>query len=391
LLKQQLNDLDGALADYNKVLMLNPENIYTYYNRAVIYHILEDYRSAIADYTKAIALFPDFAGAYLNRSEAKRALKDEKGAYSDYNKAIEIIDAIRVHGYDSLTVKQFADSAYFNRIMEFEADFEVANLDETDKGKSIDLELSFMVQYAINDRMVLEQSRKGYAYREMKKLNEEFNGEIRFLMTNEHIDLDLEQAYKKLAFADSLLLRDPAMAHAYFFKGLINSMVRNYNTALSDYERSLQYDPDQPLVYLNRGFILFEMAERAFVDSKYSGPITISWEGGAVETEREIPLSPDYQKAMNDYDKVILLQPDNPFGYFNRANTKVRLKDYTGAIQDYTLAIEQEPMLAEAYFNRALTLIYLNDSRSACEDLSKAGELGLEQAYKVIKQYCNSQ
>ncbi len=69
---------------------------------------------------------------------------------------------------------------------------------------------------------------------------------------------------------------------------------------------------------------------------------------------------------------------------------KVRLKDYSGAILDYSKAIEKEPGLAEAYFNRALTLIFLNDARSACRDLSQAGELGLEQAYKVIKQYCNT-
>jgi hypothetical protein len=69
----------------------------------------------------------------------------------------------------------------------------------------------------------------------------------------------------------------------------------------------------------------------------------------------------------------------------------VRLKDYSGAIRDYSLAIEYEPALAEAYFNRALTLIYLNDTRSACRDLSLAGELGLEQAYRVIKQYCKIQ
>jgi tetratricopeptide (TPR) repeat protein len=165
-------------------------------------------------------------------------------------------------------------------------------------------------------------------------------------------------------------------------------MIQNYNTALFDYEKTLQLDPDQPLVYLNRGYILFEMAEREYVDNKFSGPVTISWEGAEKEVQKDIPLSPDYQLALADYDKVIELQPDNAFGYFNRANTKVRLKDYSGAILDFSKAIEKEPGLAEAYFNRALTLIYLKDNQSACRDLSQAGELGLEQAYRVIKQYC---
>jgi tetratricopeptide (TPR) repeat protein len=170
-------------------------------------------------------------------------------------------------------------------------------------------------------------------------------------------------------------------------------MVQNFNTALYDYEKSIQLDPGQPLAYLNRGYILFEMAERAFVEKKYSGPVTITWDGMTSEPvkEDEVPLSPDYLRALEDYSMVIKLQPGNAFGYFNRANIKVRLKDYSGAIQDYSKAIDNEPGLAEAYFNRALTLIYLNDTGSACADLSKAGELGLEQAYKVIKQYCKAQ
>jgi tetratricopeptide (TPR) repeat protein len=390
LLKSQLKDLDGALQDYNKVLMLNPDNVYTYYNRAIIYHILEDYRAAIADYTKSIELFPDFAGAYLNRSEAKKSIKDEKGAYSDYQKALAIIDKLKAYGYDSLTVKQFADSAYFNKIMEFEADFSVVKLEETGNGKSIDLELSFMVQLAVDDRMILEQSRKGYAFNELKGLNEGNTYGIEYALSNRPVEPGQEQAYYKVIASDSSLNHDVSTARAYFLKGILNTMVLNYNSALSDYNRSVQLDPNQPLVYLNRGYLLFEMAERESIESKYSGPVTISWEGAEKAPPKEIPISPDYQKAIEDYDKVIALQPGNAFGYFNRANVKVRLKDYTGAIQDYSAAIEKEPTLSEAFFNRALTLIYLNDKQSACRDLSSAGELGLDAAYKVIKQYCKT-
>ena len=299
---------------------------------------------------------------------------------------------MRESGYDSLTVKQFADSAYFNKIIEFEADFVVVKLNDASADKTIDLELAFMIQYAANDTMILEQSRKGYAYGQISRLNKSFSDELQFVVSNHQVNPGLEQAFLRLAMADSILDHDPSNAGAHFLKGIINSMVQNYNTALYDYEKAIQSDPANALFYLNRGYILFEMAERSYTDNKYSGPVTISWDGGPADPEkRDIPLSPDYQRAMNDYDRVVALDPDNAFGYFNRANIRVRLKDYTGAIRDYSLAIENEPTLAEAYFNRALTLIYLNDTPSACRDLSKAGELGLEQAYRVIKQYCKIQ
>ncbi len=52
------------------------------------------------------------------------------------------------------------------------------------------------------------------------------------------------------------------------------------------------------------------------------------------------------------------------------------------------MAIKLQPDLGEAYYNRALTLLYLNENKLACKDLSKAGELGITEAYNVIKRYC---
>jgi tetratricopeptide (TPR) repeat protein len=204
--------------------------------------------------------------------------------------------------------------------------------------------------------------------------------------------MSLEQAYVKLMRADSILSSNPASAEAYFIKGIINGMVQNYNTALVELDRSLQYQPDQPLVYLNKGFILFEMAENASSDKNRANPVTITWEKTDITSNpKESQISPDYYKAIEAYDRLLKLMPDFAFGYFNRANVKARLKDYNGAIADYTRAIEKQPGMAEAYFNRALTLIYLNDTGSACQDLSKSGELGLQEAYKVIRQFCKKE
>lgn len=59
------------------------------------------------------------------------------------------------------------------------------------------------------------------------------------------------------------------------------------------------------------------------------------------------------------------------------------------AISQYTKAIDLYPRLKEAYYNRGLVLIYLKDKEKGCMDMSKAGELGIEDAYKVISKYCD--
>ena len=59
------------------------------------------------------------------------------------------------------------------------------------------------------------------------------------------------------------------------------------------------------------------------------------------------------------------------------------------AADDYTKAIELNPHFAEAYYNRGLLQIYMKDTRKGCLDISKAGELGIKEAYQVLKNYSN--
>ena len=49
------------------------------------------------------------------------------------------------------------------------------------------------------------------------------------------------------------------------------------------------------------------------------------------------------------------------------------------------------PYFGDAYFNRGLVQIYLKDKDKGCIDLSRAGELGVEDAYGVISKYCDKE
>ena len=49
-----------------------------------------DYQGAIADSNKAIVINPQFAPAYSNRGNAKIGLKDSHGACADFKKAVSL-------------------------------------------------------------------------------------------------------------------------------------------------------------------------------------------------------------------------------------------------------------------------------------------------------------
>ena len=75
--------------------------------------------------------------------------------------------------------------------------------------------------------------------------------------------------------------------------------------------------------------------------------------------------------------------------YFDSGYVKYSQSDYMGALADYSKAIELDSNYAWAYFNRGVTKLNLGLLDGGCLDLSKAGELGIMEAYDVIKEYCN--
>lgn len=75
--------------------------------------------------------------------------------------------------------------------------------------------------------------------------------------------------------------------------------------------------------------------------------------------------------------------------YFDIGFQKAVVGDHRRSIADYTKAIEIDPNDAIAYNGRGLAKLVLGQLDDGCLDLSKAGELGLGQAYEVIKEKCN--
>ena len=62
-------------------------------------------------------------------------------------------------------------------------------------------------------------------------------------------------------------------------------------------------------------------------------------------------------------------------------------REWKDALDCYTRAIAQDQDFAEAYFNRGLTYIYIGENEKGLADLSKAGELGIYQAYNLLSRF----
>lgn len=78
-LQIEIQDYDGALANANKIIALEPKIVRHYMNRAHIYYELAQYQNSINDYTKAIVLQPKNPEAFELRgcNEILKGMKDK--------------------------------------------------------------------------------------------------------------------------------------------------------------------------------------------------------------------------------------------------------------------------------------------------------------------------
>ena len=81
--------------------------------------------------------------------------------------------------------------------------------------------------------------------------------------------------------------------------------------------------------------------------------------------------------------------PKNAYIYYNRGNLFASQKNFSRAIDDYTRAIKLDSRLAQAYYNRGLAHYYAGQEKEALRDFSRAGELGLYDAYALSKKLSN--
>ena len=50
-------------------------------------------------------------------------------------------------------------------------------------------------QFALNDQMIFDQSRSGYAFNELKELNDKNTSGLQFIISNDHVELAIQLVY----------------------------------------------------------------------------------------------------------------------------------------------------------------------------------------------------
>ena len=240
-LKQELEDLNGALDDYNKAIeskfvwylfWIDYVDVTTYYKRGVVKNLLKDHKGAIEDFNKAIDIDPNYILAYLERGNTKFKLAQLFSSIHD------IITEIK--------------PSWFNRDSEL-TDEEFWSIQET-----IAAEISQASDAERSDikvlKTVLRETYKG-AIEDWNRVididpsfTEIYIKKGRAKMWRDNFE-DLKDYYGAIEDFTKAIDLSTNKLHSYFYRAAVFILLKDYKSADMDYSKIISIAPNMRASY----------------------------------------------------------------------------------------------------------------------------------------------
>ena len=386
LLRFEVMELDGAAEDFSKVLDLDSSNFHALYNRALVYLSARNYDKAAADLRAIIDRYPRFYPAYYAMAQCMHEKGDEKGAVKNMLIADDIvrryvenpeknpldrptIDAVANNrGHEKLEDESEEEMMNrFNQLVTANVESAQGALSFNDKykGRVQDRETSLAPEPLFHLSLEApEESLKavGNYFRELGELNSHnYIGETIYLKedTKPLDQTEIDRAFELVERYTAALSVGKPRAIDYIARGILYSMLRNYESSLADFNKALELMPDYSVALMGKGYAS-AMLLHSDKDARPSAVIDI-------------------------YDKALGQNPMLVYAWFNKGNIYYDSADYGMAEYCFRKSVDMNPDLGQAYYNLGLAQMQQGKRNEAFASFSKAGELGVLQGYRVMK------
>ena len=381
LLRTQVGDDNRAIADFDFVLALEPDNMLALFNRGVLLDRTGDLHGAIRDYSKVISEYPDFWTGLEYRARCYRRLgmnaKAEIDEFAVYKARLYThLYGPQISKKQGQRKRSDLDPEKYNQLVEEDEREPEREYQSDYRGRVQDRKTDMDYQPMFAFSLEKPHSSEVKASLPFDPIEDEMNSKLRartIYINNKPSSLDSEHSNDYFSYIDSLTTAingstDTGRAVSLLFsRAVAYTALQDYQAASDDLDTYLQTDSMSVPALWQRAVCQskisrFQAAEGMNVDLKTAG-------------------------ALSDFNHALAISPHNPYLHFNRATLYVQRGDYAKAIDGYTEALSNDSRLAEAYYNRGLCYIHEGQTVNGITDLSLAGELGLYQAYSIIKKY----
>ncbi len=389
LLRAQVGDDNRAIEDFDFVLEQEPDNMIALFNRALMLDNTGDYKAAIRDISTVIDENPSFWTGYQFRASIRRKIGDTYGAERDEFKVMKAQMEQRYGGkknpaHTKTRKRSDRDLNDYNKLVEADVNEPERRYASDYRGrvqdKTVDLQPAplYVLTYYRRENAV---NRYVPYHKSVERLN---NSKVLLqplYLSNDEMSLDETQLNIHFASIADLTEKIEAGrpdAQLYLARALDYYQVRDFEGAMTDLDRCLAAEPDNPLALLVRVQV---RCRQAGVSLKTDG-----------EAEKPFRSDPDlgYKAALSDLERVTKLAPDFSYAYYNEGNIYVQLREYDKAIVAYGEALRLDNRFPDAWYNRGVAHLLAGHLQGGLADLSRAGELGMYSAYNLIKRYSAS-
>ncbi|MFH1226595.1 MAG: tetratricopeptide repeat protein [Planctomycetota bacterium] len=290
------NKPDEAIADFEKVLELDPNSHIGWFAKGNIALNKQKYDDAIASFSKTIELYPEYDWAYNNRGNVYRAKGEIEQAIKDLNKAIELNP-------------KFAE-AYINRGSAYQ------DKDELDRAIA-----DYNEALRLAPKLAPAYTNRGTAYQNKGELD------------------------KAIADYNEALRLDPKYANAYTTRGNAYAKKGELDRAIADHNEALRLDPKDTTAYTNRGIAYKNKGEidRAIKDYDKAIELNPRYANAYTNRGNAYYKKGDLDRAIADWTKAIELNPKNANAYTGRGIAYADKKDYKRAIVDFEMVLKLAP------------------------------------------------
>ena len=355
LCRFQQNNYRGAMADYDLSIELDPTNFVGHYNRGLLRASVGEDNKAIEDFDFILERDPDDIMTLFNRARLYDQTGDYQSAIRDYTKVIEEFPKF-LYGYQlrAEARRKIGDTRGAMKDEEHILRENVAHRygysTPTSRQKNRTRKKS---QVDPNDfqQLVEEDNTKEY--------EDEFRGKIQ----NKAIEMKLLPII--------VLNNDENTAN---------------ESVLNDYTIEAYGLTEQVVNDFRKGIELCMQADEVRLNVGNNPQPTIGTTKVTTlpqQSDRGLGL---ISQAAEYFKRCIDSAPQFAEAYYNYAYTLALQGKSADAIEQLTHAVERKPQFAMAWFNRGLLYLFAENHTAAASDLSKAGELGVYQAYSIMKQ-----
>jgi tetratricopeptide (TPR) repeat protein len=296
--KYDNGNYQGALADYNQAIALDPKNSLAYYNRGTLKYIkLDDPLEALIDFNQAISLDPKNSLAYTSRGYlGNKYLENVQGALADYNQAIALDPKYSL--------------AYYNRgLLKYEELNDV-------QGALADLNQAI----ALNPKYSLAYYNRGL---------------LKYLKN------DVREA---LADFNQVIVLDPKGPDAYTARAVLK--YQHFNDAkgaLKDFNQAIILNPGNLGSYYNRGDFHYSLGNKAAAIADFRQVVKLL-PTEAIEVDGKIAQGVidleqgTTSRTINRFNQAAVLSPESPDIYKYRGVAYQKLGNKANAIRDWQQA-----------------------------------------------------